>query len=409
MVKKIIAVLIVCTMLCTSVAVYAVSDIDDLEQQQNDLQSTQDDLQSQIEQNDSEIAQKQELNTELKAKLDEVNQKLTDSTAKLTEISVKIDETNKELEAAQAKLDESKNRLKARICSIYMATDATTLDILLGAKNFSDFLDKLELVEYISKHDQELIDEVKGYMSSLDEEKAKLTDEQKQQEDVQEQLDANQQEYQDLVANNEELIGYLYTDNQVASDLLEDNSSALTEIDSQIEDYYAELKLKEEQLRIASQNAVMPDGVDFSNEVPTTSGRMWPTPGFTYLSSEWNEDRTTYNHGGIDITGPGIMWTKVVAPDDGTVAIASQTCTHNYGKSSSCGCGGGYGNWVMLDYGNGFSNVFGHLSAVTVSVGQTVKKGQVIGFVGSTGDSTGAHLHFEARYNGTKYNPMKDY
>lgn len=116
-----------------------------------------------------------------------------------------------------------------------------------------------------------------------------------------------------------------------------------------------------------------------------------------------------YNHGGIDIAGAGIMGTPVVAAADGTVVATNSSCTHNWGKSYSCGCGGGYGNYVMISHAGGKMTVYGHLTSLTVSSGQSVSRGQVIGYVGSTGNSTGPHLHYECRLNGVRYNPMSEY
>ena len=141
----------------------------------------------------------------------------------------------------------------------------------------------------------------------------------------------------------------------------------------------------------------------------SSGGYVWPCPGFYYLSSEWNEDRYTYNHGAIDIAGGGIMGATVVAADSGTVISSNSSCVHNWGKSGSCGCGGGYGNYVWIDHGNGKATVYAHLSSVSVSTGQYVSQGQVLGYVGSTGESTGPHLHFECRYYGEKYNPMTEF
>ena len=97
-----------------------------------------------------------------------------------------------------------------------------------------------------------------------------------------------------------------------------------------------------------------------------------------------------------------------MAAADGTVDDTYTYCTHDYGKYSSCGCGGGFGNYVWMSHGNGKETIYGHLSRVVVSPGQYVTAGTVIGYVGSTGYSTGPHLHFECRYYGVKYNPMDE-
>ena len=154
-------------------------------------------------------------------------------------------------------------------------------------------------------------------------------------------------------------------------------------------------------------------GSGSSSEVtptPVSSGYTWPCPGFYHLTSLWNEDRTTYNHGAIDIGGGDIWGAAVVAADSGTVVDTCTYCTHNYPKAmtDNCGCGGGYGNYVKIDHGNGKVTIYAHFTAVVVSPGQSVGKGQVIGYVGTTGQSTGPHLHFECRLNGVRYNPMDE-
>ena len=142
---------------------------------------------------------------------------------------------------------------------------------------------------------------------------------------------------------------------------------------------------------------------------PSGSGYTWPVPGHTALSSVFGEDRGTYGHGAIDISDGSIMGATVVAADSGTVVVSNNSCTHNWGKSGSCGCGGGYGNYVWIDHNNGKCTIYGHLTRAVVSQGSHVSKGQVIGYVGSTGWSSGPHLHFECRINGTKYDPMSEF
>ena len=103
------------------------------------------------------------------------------------------------------------------------------------------------------------------------------------------------------------------------------------------------------------------------------------------------------------------MGTTIVAAESGTVIASNNSCPHNWGKNGSCGCGGGYGNYVFIDHGNGKLTIYGHLTNAIVSTGQTVSKGQTIGYAGSTGNSTGPHLHFECQYYGVKYDPMSEY
>lgn len=131
----------------------------------------------------------------------------------------------------------------------------------------------------------------------------------------------------------------------------------------------------------------------------------WPVPGHTNITSTYGYRWGTL-HKGIDISDGGIEGQPVVASRSGTVTRADNACPHNYPKNSSCGCGGGYGNRVEISHGDGTSTLYGHMLTITVSVGQTVNQGDIIGYVGCTGYSTGTHLHFEIKQNGTQVDPM---
>ena len=131
----------------------------------------------------------------------------------------------------------------------------------------------------------------------------------------------------------------------------------------------------------------------------------WPVPGHTNITSTYGYRWGTL-HKGIDISDGGIEGQPVVASRSGTVTRADNACPHNYPKNSSCGWGGGYGNRVEISHGDGTSTLYGHMLTITVSVGQTVNQGDIIGYVGCTGYSTGTHLHFEIKQDGVQVDPM---
>ena len=138
---------------------------------------------------------------------------------------------------------------------------------------------------------------------------------------------------------------------------------------------------------------------------PSGSGFIWPAPGFSYITSGYGS-RWGTTHRGIDIGDAGIHGGAVVAAKEGTVIAVNNSCTHDYAKSSSCGCGGGYGNYVVISHDGTYSTLYGHLASAAVSVGDYVSQGKVIGYAGCTGFSTGNHLHFEVRVNGSAVDPM---
>ena len=133
-----------------------------------------------------------------------------------------------------------------------------------------------------------------------------------------------------------------------------------------------------------------------------SSGRyIWPlSSSFNTITSYAGNrihpiTKQPQNHSGIDISAT--KGAAVYASAGGTLYVGNSGCTHNYGKSKSCGCGGGYGNYVYIKHSSGAYTYYAHLSSVNVRSGSTVSQGQLIGTVGSTGSSTGFHLHFEMR------------
>lgn len=129
---------------------------------------------------------------------------------------------------------------------------------------------------------------------------------------------------------------------------------------------------------------------------------VWPVPGYATITSGVGP-RWGSSHNGIDIGAP--YGADIVASKAGTVIQICTSCSHNYGKDYGCGCGGNYGNYVYIDHGDGFKVWYAHMTQVKVSEGDKVIQGQKIGTVGSTGWSTGAHLHFEMRQNGNVKDP----
>ena len=299
------------------------------------------------------------------------------------------------------------NLLRQRLKSIYMAGDASTLEIVLGAKDFSDFVDKVQLVESLSDYDANLIDDIEGQLDGISDEIDSLNADKASLEGETTELQEKQEELNELLAKNEKLLANLYTEREELDALLDSNEASQSEVEQQIQAYYDELRRQEEEAKREEEEDDYPQG-DGSTPIVGSGDWVWPTPGFYWLSSDWAEDRG-YSHGGIDIAGSGIMGAQIVAAHSGTVIDVCNECSHNWGKYGSCGCGGGYGNYVWIDHGDGKATIYAHMTEAVAYVGQSVSAGETIGYVGSTGYSTGPHLHFEARYYGERYNPMTEY
>ena len=198
---------------------------------------------------------------------------------------------------------------------------------------------------------------------------------------------------------------------------IDQNDAEIKAIDAQITRYYEEQRRREEEERRkqeqqrqqqkqqqkqqSAKSSNSSSGVATSEVTVSKGGYAWPVPGFRYISSGFYDCiNRSHMHSAIDIAGKGIYGSNIVSATDGIV-IMSNTLVNERGQG-----GGGYGKFVVIDHGNGVSTLYGHMSNVVVSPGQRVSRGQVIGQVGSTGFSTGPHLHFEFRVNGVRQNPL---
>ena len=401
----------------------SISDLDQqLEQENQKYQKILDDTKS-------DIAEKEEYKSALVSKVQVLDEKIAVTREKISSLNDDIKEKQDAYDKGLSEVEDQFDALANRLRILYMSGNATDLEIIFGAKDFSDLIDKMELVKSLANSDKELISEIQTKLDELSTKKESLEADKKDLETQQASLKSDQDEFNKLISDNDEILKNLYASNSEAQNSLESAALQSDEIEAKISQYYAAQKAAAEHAAQASQSSSSSGSSSSSSSssssgssssgssnsgsssviVPSGSGFAWPTPGFTYLSSPWREDRETYNHGGIDIAGTGIMGTPVVAAADGTVIASNSSCTHNWGKSYSCGCGGGYGNYVMISHAGGKMTVYGHLTSLTVSTGQSVSRGQIIGYVGSTGNSTGPHLHYECRLNGVRYNPMSDY
>lgn len=427
---------ILCAMLCVCMisipmaiptTVSAEDSISDLEQQLQQLEQENQKYQKILDDTKSDIAEKEEYKSALVSKVQVLDEKIAVTREKISSLNDDIKEKQDAYDKGLSEVEDQFDALANRLRILYMSGNATDLEIIFGAKDFSDLIDKMELVKSLANSDKELISEIQTKLNELSTKKEALEADKKDLETQQASLKSDQDEFNKLISDNDEILKNLYASNSEAQNSLESAALQSDEIEAKISQYYAAQKAAAEHAAQASQSSSGSSSSSSSSSssgssssgssssgsssviVPSGSGFAWPTPGFVSRSSEWFEDREVYNHGGIDIAGAGIMGTPVVAAADGTVIASNSSCTHNWGKSYSCGCGGGYGNYVMISHAGGKMTVYGHLTSLTVSSGQSVSRGQVIGYVGSTGNSTGPHLHYECRLNGVRYNPMSEY
>ncbi|MBQ1352294.1 MAG: peptidoglycan DD-metalloendopeptidase family protein [Oscillospiraceae bacterium] len=331
----------------------------------------------------SELAQDKERVLEQKAALDQQNALLQDeidnTTALIAQYDVLIKEKAAELEEAKRKEQEQYALFCKRVRSMEESGSDSYLAALFGATDFGDLVDRVTFIQEIMEYDQNLMDQLAAAREAIAEKKAELETAQKEQKQAKADLQARQNE---LEAQIQEAIALV---NQLAAQK-EEYQSALQQLEKDEDRISAEIEQKIAALE--KKNATI--GVTIKSE----SGYLWPLNGYTRVSSGFGGRIHPLTgrwkvHTGLDIPAPG--GTPIHATKSGTVVVSA------YGSS--------YGNYVSISHGGGNSSLYAHMSRRAVSVGQTVKQGQVIGYVGTTGSSTGNHLHFEIRVNGARINP----
>lgn len=384
-------IMLFCTVGINSSAAPSASELREnisrLEEQSKKLENQIKDLQGQIN------SQKQVKNA-LEQKISVVQQQINLCNSEISKINNTIAKNKTEINKKNKEIEADKLSFKKRLRAIYMSNTGSSLQVLLGAEDFSDFLQLSQLTTSVSSRDKKLIEKLVASVKKL---------EKKQKENN--KLLQEQVEIKKIVAKKQAELQGESTKIQNVINQIDSNQSNLeatnAKIEKQIKDYNATLA----SMTTTNGTSFVYDGGDF----------LWPTPGYYRISAGYQSNDAVHrgHHNGIDITGNGagvIAGAKIVAISDGIVTRANGSCRHNYPKSGSCGCGGGYGNYVTINHGtkdgNTYVATYGHMSSIAVGVGATVKKGQVIGYVGTTGWSTGYHLHFGIAVNGGWRNPM---
>ena len=413
--------------------------ISDIEAEKAENQAEIDELQRELDSLKDDVAEQEAYQTQLQEKIDlqnknidNVNTIINDLNNKIEEKENKIDQLEKDIAQKQVDIDEGLELFKARLRAMYISGNDSLASALVGATDFYDMLSKIEFISQVAKHDDELIDSLKTQLeqfeeaqAQLDIEKAELAADLQTQEDNRKELNAAIEQLQADYAESDDYIKRKEADmasRQRDIDSLEADNAAM---DAEMEEIEAEIERQRQAAEAAAAAAAEKDddddyysddsysdsGSSGSGYVPETSADenyggslSWPVPGFYGISSGYGY-RWGSLHAGIDIAGGGISGATITAADSGTVVLVKTGCSHNYGKDGSCGCNGGYGNYIVIDHGNGISTLYGHCADVYVSVGQSVSRGEAIGSVGSTGYSTGFHCHFEVRVGGSTVDP----
>ena len=392
---RLFTVILSAVMLFTAVAFESsAATAGELRESISKLESQSKKLEQEIKSLQGKINTQQQQKKTIEQKISLVQQQINLCNSEIFKINTAIANNKAEMAKTNKEIEADKLAFKKRLRAIYMSNTGSSVQVLLGAEDFADFLQLSQLTASVSARDKLLIEQLVEAMKKL---------QAKQKEN--DKLLSEQLEIKKIVVEKQAELQSESNQIQSVINQIDSNQSSLesanAKIEKQIKAYNATLA----SMATAGGTSFVYDGGNF----------LWPTPGYYVISAGFQSNDAVHrgNHNGIDIVGNGrgaIAGAKVVAIADGIVTRSYGGCGHNYPKYGSCGCGGGYGNYVTINHGtNGgrtYVATYGHLSSIAVGAGSTVKKGQTIGYVGTTGWSTGYHLHFGLAVNGGWYNPM---
>ena len=367
-------------------------------------------LRESIQKKQDAISQAETLKKQLQSGMTDVKKVISDLESSKKNLANYITQLDETLEAAQAKIEEYKQlitqkeadiekteeeltlaiqteerqyaAMKSRIRSIYLTGDTMYLEMMMSANSFGDMLNKADYIEKLSAYDQKMLELYKETRAYVEACKKELEAEHEVLEEAKAEVEAEEAALEKLIAEKEAQIHAYESD--------------ISNREQLVKEYEAEIAAQNAEIK-ALEDAVAAEKAALANKTQRTyDGGIfaWPAPSYTRVSDDYGNRihpilKVQQFHNGVDLAAPG--GSPILAAYDGTVVAADYSST--------------MGNYVMIDHGDNLYTIYMHASALYVSKGAEVSKGQKIAAVGSTGRSTGNHLHFSVRLNGSYVSP----
>ena len=375
----------------------------------SDAKSKKTALEAEKKKTEQELKNLEGLKSDTTAYVKKLDSSLESIGNEISKLNDDIDAKEKQIDTTKQELSEAKETeksqyesMKLRIKYMYEKGDSTYVDLLMEAGSLSELLSKAEYITKISSYDRQKFDEYAATKEKIAEKEKALEGEHAELLTLQDETEAKQASVEKLLAAKQTELRNYETKIASAEGQISEYAKSIEAQENQIKSIEAEIKRKEEEARKKAEEEKKKAAA--ANKAAQTYKTVslgdisftWPCPASGRITSGFGSRKSptkgaSSNHQGIDISAP--TGTSIVAAAAGEVVIAT------YSSSA--------GNYVMISHGGGVYTVYMHASSLLVSQGQSVKKGQTIAKVGSTGYSTGSHLHFGVRVNGSYVNPTK--
>lgn len=402
--KKLLEIFMIFIIIFTMVSYTNISEASEKKDLQNKASSIQDkinDAKDNLEDIEDEKSENLKQIRSLVSEISSYQDEIDDLNSKIKDLKTQINDMENQIKSDEEEYNKQRELLDERIVATYKSGNTSYLDFLLSSSNIMDMISSYFLISKVADYDQKLMEDVNSHKEKIETDKKKIEDDKKELETSQKTITAKQQSLQVAKKEKEAYSAKLSEEEKKTENEIEEMEKDKAEVNNKLK-AIAEAEKKKNQTS-KSSNSSSSSNQTYINSTPSESGFIFPVAGL----SKANINRKTYpsypGHTGVDIN-IGVIGKSVVAVKDGTVEISEA-------QRNSNGDYRGYGEYVIINHHDGTMTLYGHMLSGTrrVSKGQTVKQGQVIGTVGSTGNSSGPHLHFEVRTLANSYravNPL---
>lgn len=328
----------------------------------------------------------------LQEKIDNLEYQISLVNQTIDELNARIDEAQNKIEAKQKEIDDAKDLLKQRLRAIYIAGSNSSLQVLLSAESFADYLAKSELMRGVTKHDTQLMDKLNNDIKEINKLKKEIEADKADAKEMKAGLVDKQNELDKEYRRAQAAYNKADSKQSDLSDQADELAAAKAQVQAEWE---AAIKAESDRNREFNSGGSSGDHSSSGHDGTVSSfGFVWPFQSSYYIScGYWGY----YGHTGIDITCSGALGKPIYAAASGRVIRATWSNVS-------------YGNHLLIDHGvkdgQSVTTLYAHCQTLLVSEGQEVSQGQLIAYCGSTGNSSGPHLHFEVRLDGSPINPL---
>ena len=364
------------------------SEIDALEEKNSALQAEIDAIQSQYDTTYGEMSDLVAKKNTIDQEISLLNEKISTTNEQITTYKQLIADTQDELDIAQFTLNGLSEMHRERIRAMEENGSISYWEVIFKANSFTDLLDRMNIMQEISEADQKRMEELRVAADLVTAYRLNLEDEKGALEEILEELTADEEILEQRRTESDDLLRELAEEAEEFELLLEESENLQEEL-------MQEIAAKETELETAQYNAYLAELAKSGDNPPSDATWITPVSGYTLTSPFGMRVHPVLGyekmHNGIDMACA--QGTPIYATRAGTVTTASYQAS-------------GAGYYVSINHLDGFASIYMHMTHYVVSAGQSVSQGQLIGYVGSTGMSTGPHLHFDISYAGTYVNPL---